>query len=399
VIPNKQIKSSSIKMQNFSGKSIAASEVLKNLEIFEKLTKSRFLREGNLSQALFEILENASKILNVKIVNAWLIDENETKLTCISNFPDKKAIGVELIRTNIPNYFTQLISGEIIVISDCLTEKTTHEFLDSYIIPNKIGALIDVPIRISGDLIGAVCFEHVGKPREWTLVEQKYGLFIAQLISMALETSEKKEIRALMEQSIKDKEILLQEMNHRIKNNMMIVEGILMLQSEKAKDNFHRDLIIESKNKLHSVAKIHELLYKSKNYTQVNMYDYLNDLSKEIVASFNNHTINLSIDVKPILLDSSTAITCGLIVNELLTNSYKHAFKNSNEKLSKEVCVLFDKVNDKFTLRVCDNGVGFNVNEVSQDKLGMALVMDLVKQLNGKVTYTNQGRSVFLIEF
>ncbi|MES2837609.1 MAG: histidine kinase dimerization/phosphoacceptor domain -containing protein [Bacteroidota bacterium] len=399
MIRSRQLKNNSSEVKNSSNKDVDVSEVLKNLEIFENLTKSRFLREGNLSQALFEILEAGSKILNVKIVNAWLVDENATKIKCISNFPDKKAIGVEILRADMPNYFAQLISGDIIVINDCFNDIITREFLESYIIPNNVGAIIDVPIRISGDLIGTICFEHVGAKRKWTLVEQKYGLFIGQLISMALETSEKKEIRAVLEQSIKDKETLLLEMNHRIKNNMMIVEGILMLQADKAKDNFHRDLIIESKNKLHSVAKIHELLYKSKNYTQINMYDYLNDLSKEIVASFSNQKINLSIDVKPILLDSSTAITCGLIVNELLTNSYKHAFKNSNEKRSKEVCVLFDKVNDKFILRVCDNGTGFNVNEVSHDKLGMALVMDLVKQLNGKVTYTNQGRSIFLIEF
>lgn len=399
MILNKQTKNTPFKNDSSFNMNLSAAEVLKHLEIFEKLTKSRFLREGNLSRALFEIIENASKILNVKIVNAWLFDENITKLTCISNFPDKSLIGSELYKADMPNYFSQLISGDIVVINDCLTDKATHEFLDSYIIPKKIRAIIDIPIRISGDLIGTICFEHVGSKRNWTLIEQKYGLFFAQFISMALETNEKKEIRTLMEQSLKDKELLLQEMNHRIKNNMMIVEGVLILQSEKAKDNFHRDLIVESKNKLHSVAKIHELLYKSKNYAEVNMYDYLNDLSNEIVTSFNIQKINLSIDVKPILLDSSTAITCGLIVNELLTNSYKHAFKNSNKKLNKEICVLFDKINDKYILRVCDNGTGFNVNEVSQDKLGMALVMDLIRQLNGKVTYTNKGRSVFLIEF
>ncbi len=147
-----------------------------------------------------------------------------------------------------------------------LKKKKIAELYSLYLKPLDIQALMDIPIRIEGEIIGVICFENVGEPREWTYQEQKYGLVTAQMISLAIESNNKQKAKKELEHALHEKNILLQEVNHRVKNNLSIVASLMNLQSEKSHDEYHKQLFMECRNRLESISSVHELVYKTKSY-------------------------------------------------------------------------------------------------------------------------------------
>ncbi|MBL7898354.1 MAG: GAF domain-containing protein [Crocinitomicaceae bacterium] len=189
--------------------------LVEKINVVEKLTKSRYMREGLLTKAIQEILMESSKALQVERVNAWRADKDFTMIECIGNytrstntFNDK----VILLRKDMPAYFKLLATQEIIATNYSLEDSRTEELVESYLEKYGITSMIDVPIRIEGEMIGVVCFEHVGIPRKWDLTERKFGMFIAQLISLALESFEKQQNKQKLQKVLAEKEALLREM-------------------------------------------------------------------------------------------------------------------------------------------------------------------------------------------
>ena len=140
------------------------------------------------------------------------------------------------------------------------------------------------------------------------------------------------ESQLIIGQSLKEKEILLAEIQHRVKNNLAIISGLLNLQTETAPCEESRLLMIESRNRVMSIAMVHERLYKKENLSKINLKLYLSELIQELVKSFpvNSKTIEIIEDLDKIEIEIIKAVPIGLIVNEALTNSLKHAFKSEN---------------------------------------------------------------------
>lgn len=189
--------------------------LIEKINVIEKLTKSRYMRDGLLTKAIQEILLESANALNVERVNAWRADKEFTMIECIGNytrssntFQDK----LILLRKDMPAYFRLLATQEIIATNYSLEDTRTEELVEPYLERYGITSMIDVPIRIEGEMIGVVCFEHVGAPRGWDLTERKFGMFIAQLISLALESHQKQLNRQRLEQVLHEKELLLKEL-------------------------------------------------------------------------------------------------------------------------------------------------------------------------------------------
>lgn len=371
------------------------------INTLERLTKSRQIREGKLHEAIHEILEQSAKSMKVERVNAWLIDADFTSIESIGNYsstaqslqPNEK-----LYRKDLPEYFQLLQSEEIIVFNDTLHDQRSKELVDNYLAQNEIISMMDIPIRIEGNMVGVVCFEHTGKQlHQWDLVEQKFGLFVAQLISLSIETHNKQLAKQALEASLKEKETLLSEIHHRVKNNLAIISSLINLQASKTKDEFHSTLFNESKNMVHSIAEIHQLLYESKNFSRINFRDYLNKIIELIQKSASNKLkhIELIKDFESVYLDMTKAIPCGLIINELITNCYKHAFA-ANEK--GEIRVELKQSENSTLLRVADNGKGMPSFEPNENSLGIVLVQDLAKQIDAKLIFNrDNGSSISLL--
>jgi two-component sensor histidine kinase len=201
--------------------------------------------------------------------------------------------------------------------------------------------------------------------------------------------------------SLKEKEVLLKEIHHRVKNNLQVVSSLLSLQSQTVDSPAALEVLQESQNRIRSMALIHERLYRSENLAQVDFAVYIRDLATFLVRSYRAHLgpIDLNIEAEGVLLGIDTAIPCGLITNELISNALKHAFPNGNRG---EIRVKIGADGDRqFTMIVGDNGVGFppDVDFRNTESLGMQLVNTLVDQLEGTVELRSDGGTEFTIRF
>ncbi|MDQ1266046.1 MAG: Histidine kinase [Bacteroidota bacterium] len=206
---------------------------------------------------------------------------------------------------------------------------------------------------------------------------------------------------AQLESSLKEKEVMLKEIHHRVKNNLQVISSLLSLQSSTIKDKKGFDIFQESQNRVKSMAMIHEKLYNSKDLAKIDFNDYLNDLTRSLLRSYGlNTNINLQLDIENMYLDIDVSVHCGLIINELVSNSLKYGFPDKNNG---NIFVNLKKVNGNFiNLVIGDDGVGLpeNIDFRNTQSLGLRLVNILVKQLKGDINLVSKNNGVvFEINF
>ncbi|WP_049559110.1 PAS domain S-box protein [Limnoraphis robusta] len=212
--------------------------------------------------------------------------------------------------------------------------------------------------------------------------------------------SERKQAEEQMQASLKEKEVLLREIHHRVKNNLYIISNLLDLQSDLVQDERLLAFFSDSQTRIQSMALIHEQLYQSTDLGQVNFGDYIHRLVDNLFFSLGDTQglVKSIVDVEPIKINLETAIPCGLLINELITNSLKHAFPHGR---SGEVYVeLYKDLEQKLHLKVQDNGVGIssNLDWENLTSLGLKLVQILSKQLRATLNRNfSQGTSFELI--
>ncbi|MFB2934224.1 PAS domain S-box protein [Aerosakkonemataceae cyanobacterium BLCC-F154] len=219
---------------------------------------------------------------------------------------------------------------------------------------------------------------------------------------MYRDITERKTAETEMITSLKEKELLLKEIHHRVKNNLQVISSLLKLQSSYIKDEEALALFTESYNRVRSMALIHEKLYQSKGLARIDAVDYIRDLTDNLFRSYNvaTNTIELHLRVEHIELDIDTAIPCGLIINELVSNSLKYAFVNQG-KGELYINLFYQEGTSKVTLLISDNGIGlppnFDITEL--ESLGLQLVYNLTEQLNGEMEINSDRGAKFTITF
>ena len=214
-----------------------------------------------------------------------------------------------------------------------------------------------------------------------------------------MDITDRKVAENKIKKSLREKEILLREIHHRVKNNLQIISTLLELQCDQIKDEEVMELYRESENRIQSIALIHENLYQSDDLASIQIDEYINNLLNDLMNSYGiESSVNLNIDVDKITLGIETAIPCGLIINELVSNSLKYAFPNGtsgNIYLS-----LKEKDDGTFKLLISDDGSAFpsDFEEKKNRTLGLQLVNNLVKQLDGDLDF-NKEKKEFKINF
>ncbi|MDR3666109.1 MAG: histidine kinase dimerization/phosphoacceptor domain -containing protein [Ignavibacteriaceae bacterium] len=216
-----------------------------------------------------------------------------------------------------------------------------------------------------------------------------------------IDVTDKKNNEHELERALKEKVVLLQEIHHRVKNNLQIINSLLSLQSFYVHDEHLNEIINTSKNRIKTMALIHENLYKENNLSDINFDVYLNKLIKNIFESYNTNgqKISLRNEIEEMDLNADSAIHVGLIVNELVTNSLKYAFKGKDKG---EIFISFSKCGEnRHSLIVSDNGIGLPAGfDITQDKtLGFLLVHSFVDQINGTMTLDQNKGTTFNITF
>jgi len=202
-----------------------------------------------------------------------------------------------------------------------------------------------------------------------------------------IDISEQKKNESLLESSLAEKEILLKEIHHRVKNNLQIISSLIVLQEQYINDEKVSDIFKEFQNRIKVMALIHQSLYNSKNLNKIDLSTYVKKLVNNLfkIYSVDSQKINLQLNIEDIDLKLDKAIPFGLIINELVTNSLKHAFsKNENGIIGVS---LKKKRNNRILLDVYDNGKGLpkELNYKDSESLGLNLIHTMTKQINGKI--------------
>lgn len=217
---------------------------------------------------------------------------------------------------------------------------------------------------------------------------------------LANEVTERERAEEKIKQSLEEKEVLLKEIHHRVKNNLQIISSLLYLQSHQTKDEQTRTLLMESRGRVRSMALVHEKLYQSEDLARINYSEYLESFARSLVQTYmsGGPRIQLDIQMEEVFLPVDTAIPCSLIVNELMSNALKYAF---NGRAQGTISIHLKKREKDILLTVSDDGVGFpkDIDYLNTDTLGMQLVVNLVNQLQGNLEVDFNEGSAFQINF
>jgi PAS domain S-box-containing protein len=240
-----------------------------------------------------------------------------------------------------------------------------------------------------------------GERRGKTYYENRFSkMNDDEVIVLSRNVTETIEYEEMLVDSVREKEILLKEVHHRVKNNLQVINSILNLQSSYVDDPKTLEIINESQNRIRSMSYIHESLYQTKDFSSINFADYITNLVQNLVHSYQlyHDKINLELNINPVRLALDQAIPCGLILNELMSNALKYAYPG---KKKGKIAIDVTEENGKVCIQVQDFGVGlpagFKVE--NSESLGLSLVYTLVDQLDGELKLKTDGGTKFLITF
>lgn len=259
-------------------------------------------------------------------------------------------------------------------------------------------------IFVSGNFIGEAL--HIKKSGESFPVYKSSSLIkndkseIIGIMSVAQDITARIEVEKQLKKSVLEKEILLKEIHHRVKNNMQVISSILKLQTAYVKDKKTIDILNECRDRIASMAFIHATLYMTKDFENINFAEYIGNLAGNLQQSYvaSDRKILLRLDIPTFFMHIDDAIPCGLIINELLSNSFKYAF-NKKKKGTVGISVKVKKEN--IILAAWDDGQGFpsGIDYKNTKSLGLQLVMSLIEQIQGNIKLFKNTGTKFIISF
>lgn len=343
---------------------------LKN-ELFELTKKYNSLLENNpIGVALADIRGNIIEINQCLMNLLGSPSKEQSKGVNILNFPNLQKAG-------LTDNFKKCIENKALIISEAnYTSKWSKDIVIRYHLSPLVSEFREI--------VGVYC-----------LIE---------------DVTEKKKIEEKIMESLKEKDTLLKEIHHRVKNNLQIVSSLLNLQATTIKDTYVLEIFKESQNRIRSMALIHEELYQTEKLSTINLESYITNLARHLYRSYKDNStyVNFAISVENVYLDIENAIPIGLIINEVVSNSLKYAFKNQENRLNidektKEniISINFSCENKKFELIIKDNGVGIkNLDSAkSNGSLGMQLIESLTNQLEGTLEIDSSNGTSYKIIF
>ncbi len=225
------------------------------------------------------------------------------------------------------------------------------------------------------------------------------AIFAGLFFKFSQQNKKIKEQNIVISKALAEKEVLLKEIHHRVKNNLQVISSLLGLQSRKIKDQVALDAINEGRTRVQSMSLIHQNLYKENNLTGIEIKDYLEKLCKNLFATYNisNEQISLDTNIESIILDVDSIVPIGLILNELISNSLKHAFPDSKPGI---ISIDISKNNEGLLMTVSDNGIGMKSDDpfTDSDSFGYHLIKAFQRKLNAdlEISGTN-GTSISML--
>ena len=224
---------------------------------------------------------------------------------------------------------------------------------------------------------------------------------VVQVVTLWNDVTEQRHAEARIKSSLQEKELLLKEIHHRVKNNLQVISSLLSLQGTLIKEPGAQRLFEETRDRVRSMASIHEMLYQSTDLARIDFSGYITNLASQLFSSYNVNPdrVRLQTDVEPVSLGINLGVPCGLLINELVTNALRHAFPGDR---SGTIAVSMRETPDhSIRLSVRDDGIGLpaDVDVENADSLGFQLVTTLAGQLSASLEVRREGGTEFVIVF
>jgi two-component sensor histidine kinase len=365
----------------------------------------------DLDQVLDRILEQVEQVVGGDAFNIMLVEGTLARVVRRRGY---ERVGEAGPTTNLvmpidqyPTLTQMARTGRPIVIADTANDPRWVllegcDWLRSY---------LSAPIRVAGDIVGFLNVDRAQPSRSSSADTRRLEGFAryaatalqnAQLYEQAQrEIAVRRRAEEHLTSSLAEKEVLLKEIHHRVKNNLQVISSLLYLQSKQIRDQDTLEMFVESQQRVRSMALVHERLYQSDNLARVDCADYVRDLVSYLHHSYGarSRLVKLSIDVVDMSMPIDTAVPFGLIVNELTSNALKHAFPDGREG---EIAIRLDMVDGcQWSLVVSDNGTGLpeGLDVQNPKTLGLQLVKTLTAQMNGTIDLEQKDGTSFRITF
>ena len=339
-------------------------------DITERKEKDRLLKKN--MELFSQLFENAP-------VGLLLLDENHSIARVNESF--EEMFGYQLSELKHKDVDTFLAPPEREQEARNITNRTlqgetfqietVRQFKDGKDVPVLIAS---VPVEIDGGIIAI------------------FGIYV--------DISKRKEAEQQLKEQLEEKKILLAEIHHRVKNNLAVISGLLELQKDNTEHEEAFRSLQDSQNRIQNMALIHEHLYQMEMFSSLQFDEYVQNLGKAVASSFINDSkeITITYDSEPVELEMDQAISCGLLLNELLTNAFKHAFPNRTKG---KIEISVHEEDGIVRLKVRDNGIAIpeEVKEGQDGSLGIKLIHTLTHQLGGELEITEDNGSCFILTF
>ncbi len=366
--------------------------------------------ELDLDSLLNIVGDQVRQIFEVQHTYIALYDHAKQTISLPYFVNDNKRVQVESIRFG-EGLTSQIIrTRQPLVLNETLDD-TMAQF-GAKVFGNPAQAYLGVPILVGDEVTGVLSIQSASRGHVFGEDNVRLLETIAAAVGAAIQTAqlygamqqevqERQRAEEEIRLSLKEKEVLLKEIHHRVKNNLQIITSLLNLQSAQIKDADTLAMFRESQARVRSMALIHEKLYQSKDLARIDFSGYVRELMVYLFRSYtvSPDQIQTEFDTGEIYLGIDTAIPCGLIISELVTNAMKYAFPNGRHgKIHLSLQPLTD---GNLVLRVADNGVGFpdDFDWRESDSLGLQLVSTLTAQLHGKMEVSGRDGASFTLTF
>ena len=370
------------------------------IQELDSISRIHYLKRDDIDEMMLEFARRLTTTLRIERMSVWLFNADKDKLVSMGEY-DRRTKSFDkntsLDKAKFPTYFKAIEENKILLVENVVTDEKTSELNPDYNIPFEVYSLMDIPLRISGELVGVMCFEKTGERKVFTSKDQAFAFSVSLVFASNLEARQRRALQHQLELGIAEKERLIKEINHRVKNNFSILLGLIRIAKQNSENGTIDAFIEEYEQQIFSILKIHELLMRSNNATLINITEYIEELAEQYQNSHTSLKGRFDIEIPEVNAEiaTKTATHVGLIVSEIMINAFKYAVSESNEN---RMFIRLQNTDESAILTVGDSGSGFDFEKkLLGNSMGLPLIKDLANDADLDITFPRLGNSSYRI--
>ncbi len=370
------------------------------LEELDNISKIHLLERDDIEKLMLEFSVRIAETLKIERISAWLYNKEKTAIIAIGDYDTRTKILTKddvLEAKDYPIYFQSIIENKIIIAPNIYEHPFTKEFSAGYSPMHQVISLMDIPLRINGELIGVMCFEKTGTvEKHYTKMEQSFAFSVATVFASTLEARKRRALQHKLKKLLEEKEMLMKEMNHRISNNLSILISLLRLKHNALNSPDLETFLLDYESRILSIQKIHDLLQVEGRVTEIELSSYLNEITDEFKGSYPEFSsrIQFTFDDEQCVIPTRNALHVGLVLSEIYLNAAKYSLPHYGSELLK--VQLFHNAQGKCELNIDDPKGQFDfMSALNSDKLGCSIIYDLVHNFDSQPVFPSENQGVY----